>query len=114
MGLAPLTILHIHAVLKQILTSAVKAKKLTRSPITDIETKPKPTRRDKIEVLDEVELAALLDALKTTGFTDQRCFLPAPVCGVARFVAFDGRTWTLRRERFKLSRLSKSSAANFT
>ena len=37
---------------------------LTRSPITDIETKPKPTRRDKIEVLDEVELAAFLDALK--------------------------------------------------
>ena len=63
MGLAPLTILHIHAVLKQILTSAVRAKKLTRSPITDIETKPKPTRRDKM--LDEPELAALLDALKS-------------------------------------------------
>jgi integrase len=46
------------------LASAVKAKKLARSPIADIETAPKAKRRDKIEVLDEAQLAALLDHLK--------------------------------------------------
>jgi integrase len=64
MGLAPLTLRHVHSLLGQILKSAIKAKKLTRSPIADIETKPKCKRRDKIEVLDEAELAALLDVLK--------------------------------------------------
>jgi integrase len=64
MGLAPLTLHHIHSLLGLILASAVKAKKLARSPKADIQTKPKPRRRDKIEVLDEAELAALLDQLK--------------------------------------------------
>ena len=44
--------------------SAVKAKKIIRSPIGDTETRPKAKRRRKIEVLDEAELAALLDHLK--------------------------------------------------
>jgi integrase len=64
MGLAPLTLHHIHSLLGQILAAAVKAKKLVRSPKGDIQTKPKPRRRDKIEVLDEAELAALLGHLK--------------------------------------------------
>jgi hypothetical protein len=38
--------------------------KLARSPKADIQAKPKPKRRDKIEVLDEAELAALLDHLE--------------------------------------------------
>ena len=63
-GLAPLTLHHIHSLLRQVLASAVKAKKLARSPIADIETAPKAKRRDKIEVLDEAELASLLDHLK--------------------------------------------------
>ncbi len=42
----------------------MKARKVARSPIADIETKPKAKRRDKIEVLDEAELAKLLDHLK--------------------------------------------------
>jgi integrase len=63
-GLASLTLHHIHSLLRQVLASAVKAKKLARSPIADIETAPKAKRRDKIEVLDEAELAALLDHLK--------------------------------------------------
>jgi integrase len=71
-GLAPLTLHHIHSLLGQILRSAVKAKKLVRSPLTDIQTKPKPKRRDKIEVLDEAELAALLDHLK-----DHWLYMPA-------------------------------------
>src|SRR5262245_8993799 len=47
---APLTRHHIHALLGQILKSAVKKKKLARSPMADIETKPSAKRRDKIEV----------------------------------------------------------------
>jgi integrase len=65
MGLAPLTQHHIHSLLRQVLASAVKAKRITRSPISDIETKPKAKRRDKIEVMDEDELAMLLDHLKS-------------------------------------------------
>jgi integrase len=64
MGLASLTLHHIHSLLRQVLASAVKAKKLARSPIADIETKPKAKRQDKIEVLSEAELAKLLDHLK--------------------------------------------------
>jgi integrase len=62
-GLASHTIHHIHSVLKQILASAVKARKLSRSPIDDIETAPKP-KRGTIEVLDEAELGQLLDHLR--------------------------------------------------
>lgn len=61
---APLTRHHIHALLGQILKSAVKKKKLARSPMADIETKPSAKRRDKIEVLDEGELATLIGSLK--------------------------------------------------
>ena len=63
-GLAALTLHHIHSVLRQVLASAVKAKKLARSPIADIETAPKAKRRDKIEVLDEAELTDLLNHLR--------------------------------------------------
>jgi integrase len=64
MKLAPLTLANIHSLLGQILASAVKAKKLARSPRGDIHTKPKGKRKDKIEVLTEAELAALLEHLK--------------------------------------------------
>lgn len=60
----PLTQYHIHALLGLILASAVKARKLHRSPKADIQTKPKAKRRDKIEVLDESELATLLNHLR--------------------------------------------------
>jgi integrase len=63
-GLASLTLHHIHSLLRQVLASAVKAKKIIRSPISDIETAPKARRRDKVEVLEEAELAALLGHLK--------------------------------------------------
>ena len=61
---APLTRRAVHAVLRMILASAVRAKKLSRSPIIDVETAPKTQRRDKIEVLDEAELAKLLGHLR--------------------------------------------------
>lgn len=61
---ADMTRRQIHAVLRMILKSAVKAKKIARSPITDIETTPKAKRRDEIVVLDEPELASLLNHLK--------------------------------------------------
>ena len=63
-GLASLTLHHIHSLLRQVLASAVKAKKIARSPIGDIETAPKAKREDKIEVLSEKEIATLLDHLR--------------------------------------------------
>ncbi len=64
MGLASLTLRDVDSLLGQILEFAVKAKKLIRSPKADIQTKPKGKRRDKIEVLTEAELAALLEHLR--------------------------------------------------
>ncbi len=58
---ADMTRRQIHAVLRMILNSAVKAKKIARSPISDIETTPKAKRRDEIVVMDEPELGALLN-----------------------------------------------------
>jgi integrase len=61
---ADMTRRQIHAVLRMILNSAVKAKKIARNPIADIETTPKAKRRDEIVVLDEPELGALLTHLR--------------------------------------------------
>jgi integrase len=62
-GLAPQTVQHIHMLLSQILASAVKAQKLRQSPMVAVQTTPK-VRREEIQVLDEVELAALFRRLK--------------------------------------------------
>jgi integrase len=62
-ALSSMTVNHIHRRLSQILASAVKARKLARSPLSDIQTKPKPKRKP-IRILDEAELAALLAYLK--------------------------------------------------
>jgi integrase len=43
---------------------AIVGAALTLQPIADIETKPKAKRRDRTEVLNEAEVAALLDHLK--------------------------------------------------
>lgn len=63
-GLAAFMVHHIHSLLRQILSSAVKAKKISRSPISDIETAPRAKRGKKIEALDESELTTLLDHLR--------------------------------------------------
>ena len=62
-GLSSSTMGNLHRLLSLILKSAVKAKKISSSPIGDVQTKPKP-KRNKIEVLNEGELAALLDHLR--------------------------------------------------
>jgi integrase len=62
-GLAPATIAHIHKVLTQILKSAVKARKLRRSPMDYVQSKPK-VRQDEISILDNKELAVLLSHLR--------------------------------------------------
>jgi integrase len=62
-GLSSGTLQNVHRLLSQLLKSAVKAKKLARSPMEDAQTKPK-SKRKKIEVLDEGELATLLGRLK--------------------------------------------------
>ncbi len=62
-GLAPATITHIHKLLAQILKSAVKAKKLRRSPMADVQTTPK-LRQEEVMVLDEEQLTNLLAHLR--------------------------------------------------
>jgi integrase len=62
-GLSSMTMHHVHTLLGQILASAVKAKRLARSPISDAETAPKP-KRQTVEVLNEDEVAALLNYLQ--------------------------------------------------
>jgi integrase len=62
-GLSSVTLHNVHRMLSQILSSAVKARRIARSPIDDVQTKPKPKRK-KIEVLSEAELATLLRHLR--------------------------------------------------
>jgi integrase len=62
-GLAPQTVQHVHRLLSQILSSAVKARKLRQSPMDAVQTTPK-VRREEIQVLDDNELASLLRHLK--------------------------------------------------
>lgn len=62
-GLADQTVKHIHRLLSQILSSAVKARKLRHSPMEAVQTTPK-VRAEEIQVLDDDELSALLRYLK--------------------------------------------------
>ncbi|MEQ1954411.1 site-specific integrase [Mesorhizobium sp. CN2-181] len=62
-GLAPQTVQHIHRLLSQILSSAVKARKVRQSPMQAVQTTPK-VRREEIQVLDDAELVGLLKYLK--------------------------------------------------
>lgn len=62
-GLAAQTVQHIHRLLSQILSSAVKARKLRQSPMVAVQTTPK-VRSEEIQVLDDNELAALLRHLR--------------------------------------------------
>jgi integrase len=62
-GLASGTLQNVHRLLSQLLRSAVRTKTLARSPMDDVQTRPKPKRK-KIDVLDQSELATLLAHLK--------------------------------------------------
>jgi len=62
-GLSAQTVQHIHRLLSQIMSSAVKARKLRQSPMEAVQTTPK-VRREEIQVLDDAELAALLRNMK--------------------------------------------------
>lgn len=62
-GLAPLTVLHIHRLVSQILSSAVKARKLRSSPMEAVQTTPK-AKQEEIQILTDAELAALLGHLQ--------------------------------------------------
>jgi integrase len=82
-GLSSMTLHHLHSVLSQILESAVKARKLARSPIADVQTKPKPKTK-QIEVLNEIELATLLDHLRDKGHPLYLPVLLASATGLRR------------------------------
>ena len=64
-GLASATVAHIHKLLTQILKSAVKLRKIRRSPMEDIQTKPK-NQNDEVKALDEQQINALFAAVKGT------------------------------------------------
>ena len=70
-GLSSSTMGNLHRLLALLLKSAVKARLLAVSPIGDVQTKPRP-KRQEITILDEAELAALLDHLK-----DGPLYMPA-------------------------------------
>lgn len=62
-GLAPLTVLHIHRLLSQILSSAVKAQKLRSSPMAAVQVAPR-AKQEEVGILTDDELAALLGHLQ--------------------------------------------------
>jgi integrase len=63
-ALSSMTVRHVHRLLSQLLSSAVKAKKLPKSPMTDLQTKPSKAKAKKVDVLDDDELAKLLEHLR--------------------------------------------------
>ena len=62
-GLAAQTVQHIHRLLSQILSSAVKAGALRISPMAAVQTTPK-VRREEVHILDDAQLGTLLKHLK--------------------------------------------------
>ena len=62
-GLSAQTVRHIHRLLSQILSSAVKAQKLRHSPMVAVQTTPK-VRKPHIQVLADEELGTLFQYLK--------------------------------------------------
>jgi integrase len=63
-GLSSMTVKHIHRLLSQLLSSAVKARKIRQSPLGDIQTKPSKAKAKKAEILDDAELAKLIEHLR--------------------------------------------------
>jgi site-specific recombinase XerC len=61
-GLSPVTLSNLHAILKRILKSAVKAGKLASSPMEKIQTEPK-AKAEEVDVLAEDQIGKLLDHL---------------------------------------------------
>ena len=64
-GLAPATVRGIHIVLGRILKSAIKSRSISHNPIEDAETAPTAGQQDEITILEEAELAALLNHLRS-------------------------------------------------
>jgi integrase len=62
-GLSSVTLHNVHRMLS-LLSSAVKARLLPRSPLAEVQTKTRPKRK-KVEVLDEAELAKLISHLRS-------------------------------------------------
>lgn len=63
-GLSPQTVLHVHRLLSQILSSAVFAKKLPHSPMLRVQTAPKAPREREIQILLDPEVVSLYRHLK--------------------------------------------------
>ena len=98
-GLSPQTVRHIHRLLSLILASAVKAKKLTASPMAGVQTTPK-VRRPDIQVLDDAEMAKLASHLKgALALRPGLCWQLPPECAAAKCSHSDGKRliWTRRR-----------------
>ena len=79
-GLAPRTVHHMHRVLKQALTQAVRWQLLIRNPTEAVD--PPKVERHRISTYDMPQTAALIDAVRGT-----RLFIPtllAVLCGMRR------------------------------
>jgi integrase len=79
-GLSPRTVLHLHRVLKQALSQAVKWQVLVRNPADAVD--PPKVERHRMTTYDMVQTAALLDVIRGT-----RMFVPtmlAVLCGLRR------------------------------
>jgi integrase len=79
-GLSPLTVLHMHHVLKRALKQAVRWEMLHRNPVDAVE--PPKVEKRRMTTYDMAQTAALLQALK-----GQRIYIPvllAVLCGLRR------------------------------
>jgi integrase len=79
-GLSPRTVHHMHRVLKQALSQAVRWQLLTRNPTEAVD--PPKVERHRITTYDMPQTAALIDAVRGT-----RMFIPtllAVLCGMRR------------------------------
>jgi integrase len=79
-GLSPRTVHHMHRVLKQALSQAVKWQFLIRNPVDAVD--PPKVERHRMNTYDMAQTAALLDAVRGT-----RLFVPAMLavlCGLRR------------------------------
>ena len=88
--LAPRTRHHIHVVFKGCLQAAVKNKLLSSNPAASADP-PSAGDQEAGRVLDEDELAAVVNGSEDRPFTRSFALRPSPECGVAKCSAYVGR-----------------------
>lgn len=108
-GLSPRTVLHMHRVLKEALTVAVKWGIISKNPASAVD--PPKVERQKMRALDNAETAVLLDHFRPT-----RTFIPVllgVMCGLRRgeVVALKWRDVNLIRAQLSVSQSMEQTRA---